>query len=408
MLIDSVIACEAERGWLVTLDHGGVKLNSEMPVHQRLELINSYARMQAGFKGNSDLEVCLPKAEGSKLLTSLLDFLGTGGSASSERHRVGAAYFLGSRQAKDFHLALDRRRAILEQHVVAASDLPDTVNHSDLRPTNAAIKLSGECVLFSWNDAVYGPAGLSLHSLFSGCLTPNRLLLDPEGTSVIERMGHHRRILDRYIDALVRGNYADEISLHRCLPASITVGVMQYLVNFAKYPNVNTEDRETIRQNLERRLEDLLNLCDFLCSRSRQSALEFADDHRQAGRSRRAQRVLEAYLADHPTDAIAIGHLASVLAERDRVGRALRTCRRAIAAAPEQAQLHERMGLILMNEMDYREAVPCFRRAVELDPNCASSRGYEEQAVRMQRSWDRIRSLNGEQSHVKRRAAKEP
>ena len=376
----------------MTLDHGGAKLDHGAPEEHLLKLIETYALLQAQAVSDPELMGCLPKTNVSQMLPELLDFLRFDGSAATTGHHVGADYFLGSKDARNYYKALTRRRALLQRHMASASRLAETLNHGDLRPTKAAMKASGDCVLYDWDDATAGPAGLSLHALFSGCLKPTLILAD-DGSVAVED-GFHRQLLDRYIKALVSGGYADECTLRQCLPASITVGVMQYILNFAKHPTDIPRHREIIRKNIKKRLWDLLDLCDYLSSKNRQTALDFSLDYKEVGHLRRAKNILENFLAAHPSDAIVKGRLATILTEQGRLSKAQEIFRQALELDADQAELHNGLGLTLLKGMEFIKAAACFQRALKLDPSYAAARDNADQALRLQHSSERIRLLN--------------
>lgn len=390
--IPQVIACDREGSWQLTLDHGGAKLDHDSPEEHLLGLVETYARLQCACVDDSALLAGLPQADGSRLLTSLLDFLEPRDPSGADRPGTRAELFLGPRYAHRYHAALTHRRDLLERHMAAARSLPGTLNHGGLRPTNTALSPAGDCVLISWNEASRGPAGLSLHALFSGCLIPNRLLSG--GASDAVRESRHGRLLQRYVETLLHGGYADERTLRRGLPASITIGVVQYLSSFAKYPPGDDEDRELIGRNLERRLGDLLDLCDRLSVKSRRTALEHAEDYRRAGNLRRSRCILKKFLESHPEDAFVWWRLGSLLAEHGRIGSAQKALRRATGLAPERAEPHHDLGLVLMRDLRFESATRSFERVLELDPTHPEARRQVERAILLQDSWTKIRALN--------------
>lgn len=390
--VPRVIARESRRGWLLALEHENLRSSREATERDLFELLESYARIQRVCMDDSELCARLPKVDDSRTFDSLLDFLSANACPSSNDHRCDAAYFLGERASNDYRRALARRRALLERHMATAHELPGTVNHGDLRLTNTALRVSGGWVLSGWSDAVCGPAGHSLHALFGGCFAPNRLLI--EDGDPVACGGRRGRLLQCYIDALIRGGYADESSLRRCLPASITSGAVRHLARFSDCARAAIATPCTIGRDLRRRLDDLLDLCDFLSSRSRRTAMASAMDHREAGRLERAQRVLQACPAAR-TDASVATLLGSVLIERGHPDGARRAFRRAMDIDPDSAEPHERLGLLLMAEMECEQATVHLRRALELEPERETTRVAVARALRMQRSWERIRSLNG-------------
>ena len=187
---------------------------------------------------------------------------------------------------------------------------------------------------------------MSLHAMFSGCFKPTLLLSDEGAAAKAAVSERHARRLEAYVDVLVSGGYADEATIRGALPASICAGVMQYLLNFAKYPRDSRSYRKAVERSIKRRLSDLLDLCDFLASHERSTALEFAQDYAKTGQTRRAEYLLQDYLADHPEDAEAHAHLARVLKKRGKDDLAFATYRHALELEPENAMLHNDLGVM--------------------------------------------------------------
>lgn len=380
------IAVDPERGWLLTRDHEGSAVTRDSPERCRLALIETYARIQCACRDSESLAACLPRVDGATALAALLDLLDPDRTDRPRR----AAQLIGEDEAREYHRTLHGRRALLEAHMRDSHELPDTINHCNLSLSNTAITPSGRHLLLSWDDAAYGPAGLSIHALFGGCATPNLSLCAPE--RVEARHAHRARLLDRYIETLVRGGYAEERTLRRCLPAAFTVGAVRRMTALARgsAPTLTSDARE----RLERRLRDLIDLCDLLSARNRETALAFADDHLRDGRTRRAQRVVEHYLVDHPRDAPLVCRLGSIQMARGSLDKARDSYHRALAIDPTLAEAHQGLGRLQMAEMNYGCAAARFRRTVELDPTLPAARAEMEKALRMEDAWAHIRSLN--------------
>ena len=147
---------------------------------------------------------------------------------------------------------------------------------------------------------------------------PTLLLSEADVSAEAEAGSRYARRLEAYIGVLMAEGYADETTLRQSLPASICAGVLQYLLNFAKYPGQSRSYRKAVERNIKRRLSDLLDLCDLLASRERMTALEFARDYEGSGQTRRAQHLLEDYVADHPDDPEAHADLARLLRKRGK------------------------------------------------------------------------------------------
>ena len=183
--VPAVIGLNAERGWLLSRDHAARTLDYEAEDEDLLAVVTTYARLQARAATDPGLLGQLPVIDTAALLPCLLAFLeptaaGTPSDTNLDERLgpVRADYFLGAESAARYQRLLRRRLPLIDSHIARARDLPPTLNHGDLRPPNAAIDEAGGCTLIDWDDAVVGPAGLSLHGLFSGCTLPTILLSD--------------------------------------------------------------------------------------------------------------------------------------------------------------------------------------------------------------------------------------
>lgn len=383
--VPEIIALDVERGWMLSADHKGRILDYDSPEQDLTKLLQTYARFQAEALKADDLLDSLPRLDLSTLPDALLDFLDPEEAGAAGRTgRVGAAYFIGDSEAARYFRTLSKRRSLLKQHLQAASTLPITLNHGDLRPPNAAIKADGACILCDWDDAFAGPAGMSLHAMFSGCFKPTVLLSEAGAAAEAEAGGRRARRLEAYVDVLVAHGYADGAMLQRALPASICAGVLQYLLNFAKYPGPSRSYRKAVERNIKRRLSDLLDLCDLLASRERLTALEFARDYDDSGQDRRAQYLLQDYIADHPDDGDAHADLARVFKKRGKSDQALATYRRALELSPDSATLHNDLGTMFLSNLDVKKARAHFDQAIQLDADLTAANENLDRAAALE------------------------
>jgi ribosomal protein S18 acetylase RimI-like enzyme len=262
--VPAVVACNhAFESWMLTRDHGGTGLDDRSPSPQLMKMLETYASLQARAATNPDLLARLPSARIDDLVRALLGFLRSGESQDEDPDRADASFFLGDAEARRFFDALSARRDLLEMHVARAKQLPCTLNHGNLLPSNAAMTASGEVMLFNWTRAVSGPAGLSLHALLGGLL-PRELLLGSDAGDAEADPARHS-LLHHYVQTLVRCGYADEDTLRGALPASITAGLLLAVLHLARYPMDKAEDRQLLRERLTIKLNQVLDLCDHLC-----------------------------------------------------------------------------------------------------------------------------------------------
>ena len=356
------------------------------PEADQRKLLKTYARFQIEARKFPNLLESLSEPDLSALLAKFLDFLKPRDSKPTPpRGLVGAEYFIGLGEAKRYHGALSRRRGLLERHLKPAMALPLTLNHGDLRPPNVAVRPDSTLVLCDWDDAFAGPAGMSLHAMFSGCCKPTVLLTEEREKARAVAGDHRARRLEAYIDVLVTSGYADDPTLRHALPASICAGVLQYLLNFSKYPDDSKSYRKAVERSLKRRLSDLLDLCDLLASRERRTTLDFAKDYEETGQTRRAQHLWQRYLADHPGDADVYTSLARVLRKRGRDDQALATYRKALDLTSASASIYNDMGEVLLEKLNIDEASTLFRQAVELNPDLTAARDNLDRAEALDR-----------------------
>ena len=365
--IPKVLAYDAARGWLISAQHGGRTLDYDAESQDLMALTQAYADLQANSAREPALFNGLPRPVVSELPQRLLDFLRPQvGVAAQRPSAVSADYFLGADDAAKYHRTIERRAALLQRHLAAAAALPPTINHGDLRPPNAAISGDGSCVILDWDDALVGPAGMSMHGLFGGCTVPTVLL---SGSVVAQAAAAtpDGRLINAYIDTLAAAGYADAATLRRCLPASMCAGMMQFMLNFAQFPGET--ERELVQDTLERRLDNLLDLCDWLASQDATTTLELAQDYLEHDDLQRAQHLFQDHSARHPDNVDALRRLASVLRRRGNLEDAAAEYRSAVELAPDDASLHAELGAVLMERLDLDGGRMHLRLALELDPH---------------------------------------
>lgn len=366
--VPALVASDAERGLLLMRPHNGRDLTYNARASELTELLITYARMQVKAAAETELMATLPEPEIGGLLERLLEFLEPDSPPPKlDGAVIGADYFLDAKQARGYHAALLSRQALLEPLLGLAAGLPTTLNHGDLRPPNAALTQDGRYLLYDWDDAVAGPAGMSLHGLFSGCATPTKLLAgDDLGDR--DQAREERAMVEAYIGELAAGGYAGEGQLRDCLAGSMCAGMLQFLLNFSKFPMDSKSYQRAVRKNLQTRLGDLLDLCDFLALQNREQTLEHAQDYCQNGLARRAEEMLQRHLWHHPNDADAHLQLAAAFRQRDKRALAIKAYRVAAQLQPDSAAVHAELGACLQENLELDQAITCLRRAHYLEP----------------------------------------
>lgn len=380
--VPKIIASEIRSGWMLSANHEGRVMSYDSPERDLRRVLKTYARFQVEALKLDDLLGSLPRPDLSQLPAALLDFLRPQAADKDDgADGPGAAYFIGHSEAKRYHRTLSRGQTLLERHLQPASSLPITLNHGDLRPPNAAMTSDGVCILCDWDDAFTGPAGMSLHAMFSGCFKPTILLAEGGASAEAEVGERYAKRLDAYIAVLIEQGYADEATLWHALPASICAGVMQYLLNFRKYLDDSRSYRRAVARSMKRRLSDLLDICDFLAVRERRTALEFAKDYEESGQNRRAQYLLQDYVADHQDDADAHAILARVLNKRGKRDEALAIYHRTLELAPDMATAHNELGTVLLANLRVEEACEHFKEAIDCDVELSVAKENLDRAV---------------------------
>ena len=373
--IPRVLAYDAARGWLLSAAHGARALDYDSPAVDLLAVASSYARLQAEAAHAPELFVGLPRPDLASLPQQLLAFVQVRPASSDNSVQVGVDYFVGADDAARYHRLLQRRVDLLTQHLLPALELTPTVNHGDLRPPNAAIADDGHCIFLDWDDALVGPVGMSLHGLFSGCAVATVLLSGSAAAQAAAETPAGQRIR-AYIEALAGAGYADRASLKHALPASICAGMIQFILNFSKYPGDSA--RALVGDTLRQRFSDLLDLCDLLSSRDHKLALELADDYERGGDLRRAQGLLQDQAARRPDDLTLLVRLAQLCRRRGDLEQAEQVLRDAIERAPQDASLHAALASVLVERLSLADGRRELEQALVLNPSLSSARAELE------------------------------
>jgi ectoine hydroxylase-related dioxygenase (phytanoyl-CoA dioxygenase family) len=375
--VPEVVAYDAAVGLLLLRDHEGTAASNEEPT--RVSLLRMYASMQASARHIPELLRQLPAANLTDVCERFQEFLNPDFVGSE---RVGAVHFLDRERAHHYCDRISLRAPLLRQLILQAIHLPQTINHGDLRLQNVATRSDGSLVIFDWDEATAGPAGMSLHNFFSGCSVPARLLgCKNEPSPVSERQ---RDLLKQYIDTLIEFGYSSRDSLEQALPGSICAGVMEYLLSYGKFPMADAGDREQVAKIMVRRLDDLLTLCDELALASRETVVRCLDDYEEADCPERARYLLDRFLSTSSPDAelqLRLGQVLNYLGDSDA---ALRTCQQALEADPQHAELRCLFGRLLVERLQLDEAVDQFRLAAAFDPQNEEFRRRLEDAALMQ------------------------
>lgn len=352
--VPAIIDSEPGEGWLLVTDHQGVDAGT---TEDYQKAARAYGRLQGEAVRDRALLSHFEVVDLASLWPNLREFLARPLVADPpSAGRVGAAYFMGPEDAARYLRLLERRADLLTAQIEKARLLPLTLDHGDLNDGNLAIRPGGKPVFIDWDDAVVGPAGMSLHAMFSGCVRPTMELQrlakgQPPGDGKVAG-----RLL-AYLEGLESTGYADRATLLEALPGAICAGVLRFVAHFGRFPGEG--QRAAAGRTMRKRLSGLLDLTDWLASRDPAIGLAHADDYERDQEWQRAMRLVQDALARTPqTPALLTryGLLALRVDDLDTAGEALRE-----ALQREPAHLDASLGLAKLHmarlELGYAKAV---------------------------------------------------
>lgn len=290
--VPAVIDSEPNEGWLLITDHQGVEADSDEDYNKA---VLSYGKLQGQAFRDTALLAHFEAVDLSQLWPRLREFLArplTAHTAPGEE--VGGAYFMGPEDSARYLRLLERRAERVEALITTAQCLPQTLVHGDLNEGNIAIRPDGKPVFIDWDDAIVGPAGMSLHSMFSGCVGPiMQLRRFEDGQPPTDKK--IATLLDAYLKELESTGYADRATLLEGLPGAICAGVLRFAAHFGRFPGEG--QRIAAGRTIRRCLSGLLDLCDWLASRDPSVGLADADDYEHDQEWTRARRLVQDTLA---------------------------------------------------------------------------------------------------------------
>jgi tetratricopeptide (TPR) repeat protein len=385
--VPSVLALSEEHGLLLLRDHQGETATSTKHSDVDRRILETYAEIQAHAASNRDLMTSLPTDAPRDLPERFIRFFTASSTPSGS---VAAEHFLGQTEAAKYADRLSLRLPLLQNLIQQTVErLPNTVNHGDLRHKNVAIRADQSVILFDWDDVSAGPVGYSLHNFFSGCSRPAALLLDlPSAVSI---QSDQKQLLFGYIAELARHGYASHEDLRMGLPGALSLGVMSYILSFAKFPIEHIEDREVIAKILKRRTDDLIKLCDELSLAHRNRVIKFSSDHLERGDFSDAARLLQRFLGIHPNDHEIRYLYANALYEKGDNSDAIQQCRIGLEQNPWHPELRRLSGDCALEDLDLDSAIDHWNLAVQQSPDHKQLRAW---IADVQKLRDDIESLD--------------
>lgn len=384
-----VSAINQELGLLFMPEENGIRLTELASEKQIRKLLLTYADIQVQAAHSPGQLVSIDEINLVDLFGRLLHFLDP--ESKKEEGKVGADFFLDPVESKNYGLALRARAQLLEPLLESACSLPPTLNHCDLHIENVLERYDGSMVILDWDDAVIGPAGLSLGIIFKGCANIEALLESNAPASDDPDFFIKKRLINEYIEQLVRGGYADQSSLRSALPATIFMGVMNSIVDYGNYPNDDHDYKENIASIIRTRLEDLIRLSDLKALKNRNTAIYFAEDYRMNGVPWRAASLLREYVSEHMNDLEVHHRLADIYAESGQWADAIESYGLLINSGVEQPEIYNALGNALLKNEQADLSVREFERALDLNPQFEPARKNLEIAGYVLHSIDRAK-----------------
>ncbi|MGQ7844747.1 phytanoyl-CoA dioxygenase family protein [Granulosicoccus sp. 3-233] len=362
--VPTAIASDSDRGLLLMRDCKGRDLSRKASEQERTRLLQTYARIQADSCGDDELLQTAPLLQLDGIVDELLDFLSPSDKAARNPVQgVQADFYLSTSQCAAYRALLEARAPALRAWIKQADSLPVTLNHGDLRTANASRSRDGSIMLYDWDEAMSGPAGLSLHGLFSGCSSlvqlhfPQIHLLDLEG------LRQPRREFSAYRETLESAGYAGTSDTGKALSAAAVAGMIHYIISFGRFPRDDEKYVETVETNLKKRLSDLLDVCDLLCIAESDCIVALADGYERQGRAWRAERLLAHRVQLQPDEVGSLQALGQLQLRRNRVSQAIKSFEACTVIDINDAIAHEGLGSLHARNGCYSQSLRHLHRA---------------------------------------------
>ena len=394
-VIPRTIATSEELGLQLLSHHGGIELNSSPSEPQKSKLLSTYAKMQAEALDRPDILSSIPSLELESLLARFIEFFKPGTQDPAVTgDSVQADFFMGSKESDEYYQVLLARKDLLSEFLQDAALLPPTLNHCDLRTENAAESRDGSSVIYDWDDALIGPVGLSLQAFFNGCFNISKYIDADLEKIDDEKVLQDMQLLHHYITELENSGYASSDVLRKALPASACAGAMQALLNYSNFAVQDDLYIFDVNEYFVRRLDDLLNLCDFLACSNRDNALRFAEDYRERGILFRAVYIYRQYLEAHPNDTAFRKKLAVVLNKSGKWEEAIECFHTILKHYPGDAATYNELGVTLMKNKRPEEAIVNFELALSIYPDYKKAQTNLDKATELLYMKDQARRPN--------------
>lgn len=283
-------------------DYGRKRLHAYQDRQQLASLLSTYASLQSNAMQEQTLLNALPVVDSDGLLQNFIEFLNPNSILYKiQENVVSASHFIGREKAALYTQLLGQRLPYLQTYLAKSNMLPFTLNHGDLCTEKAAFK-EDEIIIFDWDEASNGPAGMSLHGIFQGCSAVFKLAHGQSAYSNRADNEKYSALLACYIEQLATQHYAQADVLWEAIPAATALGVIHHLLDFAEHTLADTAYQQHIEHKLVQELDDLLALADLLYLQSGQAPLPYIQDYQQQGFLTGVEHTLNTYLYYVPDD----------------------------------------------------------------------------------------------------------
>ena len=367
--VPAIIDSDPDEGWLLVTDHKGVDADTSED-YEKAAL--AYGKLQGSAAQDHALLSHFELVDLDRLWPNLREFLARPLVADAKPgEQVGGAYFMGPEDTERYLRLLERRAGRLEGLIAKARCLPHTLDHGDLNGGNMAIRPDGKPVFIDWDDAIVGPAGMSLHSMFSGCVRPimqiQRLV---DGQPASDESVANRLLA--YLKGLEAAGYAERATLLEGLPGAMCAGMLRFVAHFGRFPGEG--QRAAAGRTMRKRLSGLLDLCDWLATRDPATGLAEADDYERDQEWPRALRLVQDALARTPQTPALLTRYGTLALRVDEPDIAQEALREALQLDP--AHLDASLGLAKLHlaRLDLGYAKATVVEALAKHPDCAPAR----------------------------------
>ncbi len=379
--LPEIIAINDEFNSQLIRAHGGIELGSNPSKVQIQKMLTSYATMQAQSKDFPEVISSIPSLNLENLVTNFLEFLKP--KKNTDKTKVCADFFLGSKDSKEYSDVFLERKQILEDFLQNAALLSPTLNHGDLRSEYVAERNDGASIINDWDHACIGPAGLSLHAVFGNCFKIAQLLTSEITEDQNDEFDLEKRLLQHYIEELDKQKYASKEILQHALPATACAGVIQSVLRYADFPLEDDNYLFNVSEYFERQFFDLLNLCDYLSCSTRDKMLYFANDYLERDIKFRAVIIYRQYLKTHPNDFEIYKKLAVTLNQSGKWEEAISCFNYIIEHDPSNVETYNELGVTLLENNHSTEAIQKFEQALSIAPDYREAQINRDKATEL-------------------------